>query len=593
MCGIIGYFLEHKSAKSVDHLFQKHLKKMHHRGPDYSTQKSYVLNDYNATFGFNRLAIQDLSKNSNKIFCDENYILLFNGEIYNKRELQEKFIPEISLKTNTDTEVLFELLKKFSISKIDHIEGIFAFSFFNLITKKIYLSRDISGVKTLYYLNETNNLYFCSEAWFLYDVLSSKEINFSSLNYYLRFGFNDVKKSIINNVLKVLPGTYVEFNLTNKSLVEKKFFQRKNIKNNLINPEQLENDIVKSVEYNLLSDVKIGTFLSGGIDSSIISIVAKKKINIESFTNYYDDPVFNKFNYDNYYSEYLSKYLNISLKKNNVICNNKTIDVFNESLKFFDEPLSNLNIFNSYIQSKLANENGYKVILTGDGGDEVFGGYDKYKNMKIAQDFKFLSFISKKIARYNNVKNIEIPYFFFKKLNTSFIKYLFKTEIANNILKTKSHHYDSVLNSKNSISNEFDLNVWMVSNHNYLLDRTTMAHSIEGRVPLQTKLLIEKYAFVDVDHKINYINTKKQLRNLSFLPTKIKKRRKQGWFLPENWFVENFIKSSLIQMVESDSIFFNKNNIYKLFEKKYFKKLPRYEIITVFMLAYWIKNINF
>ena len=120
-----------------------------------------------------------------------------------------------------------------------------------------------------------------------------------------------------------------------------------------------------------------------------------------------------------------------------------------------------------------------------------------------------------------------------------------------------------------------------------------MAHSIEGRVPLQTKLLIEKYAFVDVDHKINYINTKKQLRNLSFLPTKIKKRRKQGWFLPENWFVENFIKSSLIQMVESDSIFFNKNNIYKLFEKKYFKKLPRYEIITVFMLAYWIKNINF
>ena len=133
----------------------------------------------------------------------------------------------------------------------------------------------------------------------------------------------------------------------------------------------------------------------------------------------------------------------------------------------------------------------------------------------------------------------------------------------------------------------------MVSDHNYKLDRTTMAHSIEGRVPFQTKLLLDNYSSIDVDKKIDYFNTKKQLRNLSLLPKNIKKRKKQGWFLPENWFIENFIKKELINIIQDDVIFFNKNNIYKLFDKKYFKKLPRYEIITIFMFAYWLKNIKF
>ena len=317
-------------------------------------------------------------------------------------------------------------------------------------------------------------------------------------------------------------------------------------------------------------------------------------------------------------------FLNIYLKKNYVTFNKDSNEIFKKSLEYFDEPLANLNIFNSFIQSKLAKECGYKVILTGDGGDEIFGGYDKYRNMKIATDFKFLFFISKKIFDYNNVKKNEIPYFFFKKLNVDFIKYLFKNEISSEIIASNSHLYESKSNSKNSISNEFDLDIWMISDHNYKLDRTTMAHSIEGRVPFQTKrkidklyqydclrankslaawgiegrvpfqtkLLIENYSHIDVNKKLNYFKTKTQLRNLSFLPANIKRRKKQGWFLPENWFVTNFIKQELFDIISDDTIFFNKENIYKLFDRKYFKKLPRYEIITIFMFAYWIRKIK-
>tara|TARA_B100001029_G_scaffold175009_1_gene175862 strand:- start:1005 stop:2786 length:1782 start_codon:yes stop_codon:yes gene_type:complete len=593
MCGIIGHCVERRFADSADILFQKHLKKMHYRGPDFSTNKSHYLNNYKINFGFNRLSIQDLSPTSNKIFCDENHILIFNGEIYNKLELKNKHITDVVLQTTTDTEILFELLKKFSITKIDEIEGIFAFAFLNLKTNKIYLSRDRTGVKTLYYFKDISNFYFCSEAWYLYDLSSKKEIDFSALNFYLRFGFNDIKKNIFKNILKVLPGTYLEYNIMTKSIFEKRFFKKKNNLHLNIDMKQLEYNVIKSIEYNLLSDVKIGTFLSGGVDSSIISIIAKQKTNIESFTNYYDDPIYNKKNSDIFFSEYLSKYLNINLKKNFVTFNKDSNEIFKKSLEYFDEPLANLNIFNSFIQSKLAKECGYKVILTGDGGDEIFGGYDKYRNMKIATDFKFLSFISKKIFDYNNVKKNEIPYFFFKKLNTDFIKYLFKNEISSEIIASNSHLYESKLNSKNSISNEFDLDIWMISDHNYKLDRTTMAHSIEGRVPFQTKLLIENYSHINVNKKINYVKTKTQLRNLSFLPANIKRRKKQGWFLPENWFVTNFIKQELFDIISDDTIFFNKENIYKLFDRKYFKKLPRYEIITIFMFAYWIRKIKF
>ncbi len=593
MCAIIGYCSEKKTSKKIDILFDKHLKKMRHRGPDFSSNKTYDIDNYKLNFGFNRLSIQDLSPVSNKIFYDENYILIFNGEIYNKDELKNKYINQINLETTTDTEILFELLKKFSVSKLDEIEGIFAFAFLNLKNKKIYLSRDRTGVKTLYYLKDSNNFCFSSEAWFLYDVSTTKEIDFTALNFYLRFGFSNIKKNIFKNVFKVLPGTYLEYNLTNRSFIEKKFYQRKINSNIKIDINELEKDLIKSVHYNLLSDVKIGTFLSGGIDSSIVSIIAQKKINVDAFTNYYDDPEYNKKNLDIYYSEFLSKNYNINLKKNLVVFNSDGIDTFNKSLHYFDEPLANLNIFNSFIQSKLAKENGCKVILTGDGADELFGGYDKYKNMKIADDFKFLSPISKKIAIYNNINKNEIPHFFFKKLSNDFIKLIFKNEIADEILTLNSHLYESSLESKNSISNEFDLDVWMVSDHNYKLDRTTMAHSIEGRVPFQTKLLLDNYSSIDVDKKIDYFNTKKQLRNLSLLPKNIKKRKKQGWFLPENWFIENFIKKELINIIQDDVIFFNKNNIYKLFDKKYFKKLPRYEIITIFMFAYWLKNIKF
>jgi len=594
MCGIIGSLISQDLQNIEFKSFYKYLNQLNHRGPDYKEHISLELENKKKLYlGFCRLAIQDLSIEANKIFKDCDNILLFNGEIYNYIYLKEKYFPKFKFTTSTDTEFLFLFLKKYGLNKIAELNGIFAIVWIDIKSKKHYLIRDRTGVKTLYYLHENRNFYFCSEAWFLYEKLKSQKIDFDALNFYLRYGFNINKKCIAKNVFKLQAGEILEYCYKENKLNLSSYLKNnKFLKNN--NYSMLDYHLSETVKINLISDVKSGIFLSGGIDSSLLAVLSKK-INdkIEAFTTQFDDNSFYKNNHDLLYAKKICEKYNIKLNINHIDFKKETSENFFNALNYFDEPLANLNILNSFLQANSAKQNGIKVILTGDGADEVFGGYQKYINTKISEKLYFLSFFSKKIRKYRDFDNNFFPLLFFEKLNSQDIKKIFKSEISHEILKSNSHFYTDIYeNDKNIISNNFDFKCWLVNDHNYKLDRTLMANSIEGRVPYQSNEIIENYLFSDVNNKVSFFNTKIQLRENKFLPKNFSHRAKQGWHLPEKSFVRNVLKESYYDLVEQSN-FINKNTAKDLFDSKKNSKLPVYKIITLYMFMYWNLKTNY
>ena len=171
MCGFIGFSVnEDDNTDLLNKKFNKFLSEMQHRGPDFSDQISFNKNQRSSKYGFCRLSIQDLDKKANKIFYNDKYCILFNGEIYNVNELKSKYFSNKTFETNTDTELLFNLLIKYDFEKIKEIEGIFSIAFINFDENKVSLIKDYTGTKPLYYMYENNCIYFASEAWFLYSL---------------------------------------------------------------------------------------------------------------------------------------------------------------------------------------------------------------------------------------------------------------------------------------------------------------------------------------------------------------------------------------------------------------------------------------
>ena len=506
MCGFIGFVtdINDKRISIYEEKFQHYLNQLKNRGPDYTETKQIFLKDKFIKIGFSRLAIQDLNQNANKIFHNDNAILLFNGEIYNKKYLKRTYIDDIILTTSTDTEVLFNLLLNYGTKIIKEIRGIFSIVFINLKKQSIECIRDFTGTKPLYYSIENKNFFFSSEAWFLYSV-SQKKLNNESFNFFLNFGFPPEENTLIENVKKVKSRNILKIDLKTNKIDSFEYFNLNKTKNtNKLHSDDVLKDIDNAVEINLLADTKIGTFLSGGIDSSLITILSKKyNTNIEGFTTVYlPEKKYEKFNIDYEYSKKLAKDLKINLNVNFIENISNTLDDFYKVTNYLDEPISNLNFLNTYWQSKQAKSQGFKVILTGDGSDELLCGYDRYHKLFLSHYLRFFSTINKKVKNYNTIKNEKIPHFFY-----SIFKYSNLNELLNNCNYTKeSIKIDSLknvnFNSKVDYINYFDFRYWLTNESNFKLDKCTMINSIEARVPFQDPGLIERFFFTENSKKI-------------------------------------------------------------------------------------------
>jgi asparagine synthase (glutamine-hydrolysing) len=572
MCGIIGYIINKKSEKKdfYKKKFFSNFKRQNHRGPDFKQEVNFNYKELKIQLGFNRLSIIDLDKSANKIFYNDQYYLLFNGEIYNFKKLKEDYLSNEKFSTKTDTEVLFKLLIKYGIDFLKKLEGIFAFTFLDIKKNKLYLARDFTGTKPLFFFKNNDGIFFSSEAWFQYSI-SNKLIDPESFNYYLKFGFSPINTTLIQDVKKIESGTYSIYDLKDKSLNTKKYFKLNKSEDIELKNYNLKSSFENIVEKNLISDTKTGVFASGGMDSTLLLIIAKKfNAKVEAYSSYfYPENRFEKFNIDLKYTKKICEFLGIKLNLSVINLNNKKqkFELINAFQKL-DEPLPNLNFFNSFMQSKNAKNNNCKVILTGDGADEIFGGYQRYRNAYVANKMRYLSLFSKRIKSINILRDEKILEYFYKKIDVIsnkdlFIKRFDLNKIKNNL---KLPNWDNI-----EILNYFDTKYWLPEESNFKLDRSTMLNSVEGRVPFQDIDLLKNIYPILYNKKFSLFYDKKIIRNnFKNIPNFILNRKKHGWFSPDNYYLKNSLKDFFLETFNKTKLdkqnIFNYESIIRLFK---------------------------
>tara|TARA_B100001564_G_scaffold357533_1_gene373986 strand:+ start:364 stop:2031 length:1668 start_codon:yes stop_codon:yes gene_type:complete len=555
MCGLAGYIFKEKTNIRK----KKILKSLSHRGPDANG----VYSLYDKIYLFHtRLSIIDLSKLSNQPFQIDkgNLTIVFNGEIYNYKELQKELSQEgEKFLTNSDTEVFLKLWRKYGINGLNKARGMFAFAIYDKKKKLLTIGRDPLGIKPLFY-NFCNNVFsFSSEI----NQLKNKNYNVSNLgqNIFDEWGSIPPPLTIYKNIKSVEPGSVITF--STKDLKIKKYYywklskifekKRKYINEYKSAVEKAKNIITESISSHLTADVPVAILLSGGIDSSaMVSFMKKlkiKKINTISLIfpgtkyneNKYIKMVSKKFNTIHYQKKYDKKEFKKEYKKYKSLTSYPTIDGFNV-----------------YLVTKFARKNKFKVVLSGVGADEIFQGYKTIftKISFIIRISKLIPYIFKKIfiescKMFFKDKNL---YFRIKKLILSkkiTKKYLSSRDLKvnQNLSKKEAGHLDLFYNKYFKISDKsMELNRWLsfMEIKRYLqsqllldCDYFSMLNSVEVRTPFVDKVFYEK--MLDINpalFKNKRYNKSILVDAAEDLPVEIVKRKKMGFTLPMNWLTK-------------------------------------------------------
>lgn len=553
MCGFIGtlgakspYYKERvKTASSV----------LRHRGPDNT---KFFSDDF-FTVVFNRLKVIDLSDEANQPFEDSRFVLVFNGEIYNYLELKKKL--SIRTKTEADTEVLFEILKshKSDIGRgLNLLNGMFAFAFYDKQQKKLVLGRDRLGVKPLYYIIDNQTVFFGSEIKALGEFVKNLEVNHRAvINFLVNRILDYNKETFFKNVYQVKPATFIEFQFGENGILrnrEIKYWDLKDFKeqigvDDVKTMRQFKDIFFDAVSLRLRADVPVAALLSGGLDSSaVVSTMAylnpdKEIISISA--RYKDDPK----DETNFAMEVVKKYPNI-----------KPFWVDIEKVKFFDSlektvyhqetPIPDGSIVSQLMLMEQIHSLGIKVVITGQGGDEILGGYSQtFLPAWQADNLRKLSF-----KHFNGkalfhaqpaiVKNAARKILYLLRYSRYFKnpKKLFLTE------RFYKHFRDKGILTSYLIMSESQ---WTLPGFLHYDDRNSMAFSIESRGPFLDYRLVEFMLSLPNDFKIRNNVTKWILRTSlkNILPRAIVSRRdKQGFYAPiEKWssiFSPKFLEDS-------------------------------------------------
>lgn len=577
MCAINGIISHNYSTSQALSLIKSMNQKINFRGPDST---GIWFDEYDSVYlGHQRLSILDLSIAGNQPMQLENsdYIIVFNGEIYNyleiKSELDEKS-SDTFWKSNSDTEVLLKSIKFFGLEKaLEKIDGMFAFALWNKVEKKLFLARDNFGEKPLYYGFINNNFMFSSDIFALtLPANFKKNICQGALGYYFKYNYIPSPKTIYENIFKLEPGSFLELKLND--LIDKKIKKKKywspssniddvynsNLEENI---ENLDRILKKNIRRRLNSDVEIGCFLSGGIDSSLTASImqnlSSKKI--KTFNVAFQNKEYDESAEAKKISEYLkTDHYTIHLNKNNLI---NTV----ENLPYiFSEPFSDSSQIPTHLVSNYA-RNKVKVAMSGDGADEIFLGYNRYRYLQILQKFQNLNYPAKKIilSILNN-----LPDNFIKKILNIISKKKFyyisdkikKTKNIFNYISDSKEIYDVFL-KQNFFNNEINIkqessifkkstlekpyNENIIFDMQYLdllyylpddilckVDRASMYNGLEVRTPYLSKELYNFSLNLPLSQKIyknqNKFILKKLLNN--YLPKKLFDKRKSGFTLP-------------------------------------------------------------
>lgn len=559
MCGFVGYIPGNGKLDNEETLSNM-LKTIVHRGPD--DQEIYV--DRKIKLGFSRLSILDLSSAANQPLMAEDVVLVFNGEVYNFRELRKELIEEgYEFFTSSDSEVLLKGYLHFGEAIVKKLRGMFAFCIWDQRNNKVMLARDPFGIKPLYYsrLKDGTTIFGSEIKAFFEHPGFEKKLNKRALRPYLTFQYSVLDETFFEGVHRVQPGTYMvgtgdgDWQTTN--YFDKRFKTKQKSMEDYV--KDIKEAVADSVEAHKVSDVKVGSFLSGGIDSSYItSLLKPQKAFTVGFKDYEDMFDETKFAIE------LAELIEVDIEAR-YVSDEESFEVFPEIQWHMDEPHSDPSIIPLYFLNELASKD-VTVILSGEGADELFGGYEWYQKSekmdtfhKLPQPVKnILHQIAKRVPEKNPVARFVRKAM--KPIEERFIGHalVWDEKDAISVLKEPYRVGPSVQDVVNPYYNQMnysnetdkmqhlDFDLWLPRSILLKADKMSMAHSIELRVPFLDQKVFEASRQLPEDKRVGYGKTKVALREaaLDHLPDEWAKRKKLGFPVPiRHWLKkERFYK---------------------------------------------------
>ena len=597
MCGIFGVIGEYNetNAKSA-------LAKLTHRGPD----NCGIFQTENLFFAHQRLSIQDSNKRSHQPLKHQNILLSFNGEIYNFQELKKEL--SFNFQTDSDSEVIIAAYLKWGLSFVEHLRGMFAIAL--LDGDDLYLFRDRLGKKPLFFMQNKESFYFASEIKALVPFLKKNEMDDDALLSYLSFLAPTPPYTFFKNIKKLAAGEFLHFKDNNMTI--QRYYDILNEKPNIITDKNqavstLESVLEESMELRLKSEAPMASLLSGGIDSATINHYAKEKgLDIPTYTLGYKD--FAKYDErDN--AKATADFLGVTNTQIE-IDEAAFMEASDRVLDALDEPLNDPAAVPLYLLFEQIKKDGYKVVMSGEGSDEIFLGYKhyfEYLDIEAAGNLAHKNWL-KKYFRANFSMNREWEWY--KRIfddtllfRTSGEKF---TDLQKNDLMRRNVKDNSSLKYLQDYRDRFeasshtdesmwysyiDLNIFQAEHFLTKLDRVSMAHSIESRTPFLDHKLVE--TIFSIDPKLRYEDgvTKALLKEImkDKLDEKILKRKKKGFSNPYMEYLISSKKINLIKEVNKETGMFKENKLDEYLataSKGSFKQ----HIWGLYVLSHWIKK---
>jgi len=601
MCGICGFNWENKQ------LIKKMTKVLEHRGPD--DQGHYT--DKNISLGHRRLSILDLSKAGKQPMSNKNgtIFIVYNGEVYNFKEIREKLEKKgYRFKSDTDTEVILYAYQEYGERCLELFNGMFALCIYDLKKKKLFIARDRIGIKPLYYYWDGKSFIFASEIKAILKEDIERTISLEALNNYICLRYNKGVQTLFEKIKKLPAGCCMEFDIKKKKLDIRPYWElnwKQTTGSENFFKKKLYDLLKESVKKRLISDVPLGVFLSGGVDSASIVALMRQIRNeeggkdIKTFSvGFEQGEQFNELKEAKYISELFdTKHKEFMIKPS-------MVKILPKIIYHSDEPMADPALIPLYLLSEKATKK-VTVVLTGDGGDEVFGGYDQYKFLLMGRKISRIPLASTLIPAVMNLtprkilnkvykytaamgdKGVERIERFLRssKKNPSkayydLVSIFHETERKNLMQESKFTRINFreanetyFKKKRNLLKNLLYLDKKQLLPKSYLMktDRMTMAHSLEARVPLLDHKLIEFGFSIPNKYKINRGKTKYILREAmtKHIPRSYLYKKKQTFHVPiDNW-LQNDLKDYCKQMLSEENIkkqgYFNHRYIEKIF----------------------------
>lgn len=601
MCGFVGFCDDSKNKKKIIRDMADIIK---HRGPD--SDGYYV--DNNIALGFRRLSIIDLDKGSQPIFNeDKDKVIVFNGEIYNYKEIREELKSKgHKFSTNTDTEVILHGYEEYKEDILNKLRGMFAFVIYDIKEKSLFGARDFYGIKPFYYYYDNENFLFGSEIKsFLGNPNFKKELNKDMLSQYLTFQCSIGEDTFFKNTYKLLPGHY--FIYKDKELKVKKYYEVKLEPNDDKSLDEWVSGIREVIDNSVLahkvSDVEVGSFLSSGVDSSLI---AKLSSVDKTFTVGYDNKKYSEIDYAKEFSDKINV-SNVSKK----ISKEEYFKEFSNVQYYMDEPLADASAVMLYFLSKTASKH-VKVCLSGEGADEIFGGYNIYHEPYSVSWYNKIPYFIRKcigilVYPFRNYTGFNFLYRRSKKIEDRYIgnAFIFEPNDAKKIVNfnygnktykdfTKSY-YDKVSDLDVVTKMQYiDFNFWLIYDILLKADKMSMANSLEVRVPYLDREVIEYASKLPSKYKIVGNETKYAFRKVAKeeLVDKVADKKKLGFPVPiREWLKEDDVYQEVKNMFLESGYFFKPKKIIKLLDDhKAGKRDNSRKIWTIYTFLVWYQE---